>query len=231
MNELVLVKGKEPFTTSLIIAEGTDNQHESIVRLIQKYQEKFERWGKIYFSDFKSENHLGDLRGRPTKVANLNEQQATFLITLLKNNDVVLEFKSELVDQFYKMREVIRRQSEPDWLLARKSTKLTQRKVTDAIKEFIIPNARASGSTAPDNVFYMAYNKLFNKVAKIPAGQRDSLTFTQLVMLDQMQDISATNIRVKSKNGADYKNVYSSTKNAVEGYAQIALVQERLQLN
>ena len=33
---------------------------------------------------------------RPTKVALLNEQQATFLITLLRNNDIVVAFKRGL---------------------------------------------------------------------------------------------------------------------------------------
>ena len=114
--------------------------------------------------------------------------------------------------------------------LIRQSTKFTQRKVTDAIKEYVIPNARKSGSTAPDKVFYMAYNKLFNKVANIPAGQRDNLTISQLIMLDQMQDVAAANIRIKAKHGASYKEIYAGTKNAVEGYTQFALVQERLQL-
>lgn len=37
----------------------------------------------------------------------MNEQQATFLITLLCNNDIVLNFKAELVDRSYKMREIL----------------------------------------------------------------------------------------------------------------------------
>lgn len=52
--KLVAVENFQAVTTSLIIADGTDNEHESIMRLIQKYQDKFERWGQIYFSDLKS---------------------------------------------------------------------------------------------------------------------------------------------------------------------------------
>ena len=58
--------------------------------------------GKFKFLHLKCKNLLG---GRPTKVANLNEQQATFLITLLRNNNVVPDFKAELVERFFKMRE------------------------------------------------------------------------------------------------------------------------------
>lgn len=112
MNELVFLENNQPVTTSLIVAEGTDNQHESVIRIITENNAQFERWGQIYFSDLKSGNKNGDLRGRPTKVAYLNEQQATFLITLLRNNETVLDFKAELVDRFYKMREMLLNQKQ-----------------------------------------------------------------------------------------------------------------------
>ncbi len=47
MNELVTLRGKNIVTNSLIIAEGTENEHESIIRLIQRYEEKFNRWAKF----------------------------------------------------------------------------------------------------------------------------------------------------------------------------------------
>jgi hypothetical protein len=46
-----------------------------------------------------------------------------------------------------------------------------------------------------------------------------------------LQNVAAANIRVKSKKGSNYKDVYSETKEAVEGYAQVALIAERLKLN
>ena len=80
MNELVFLKNDQAVTMSLIIAENTNNQHKSVIQLIDDHKARFE-----------PTNLLG---GRPTKVAILNEQQATFLITLLRNNDIVLEFKN-----------------------------------------------------------------------------------------------------------------------------------------
>ena len=73
---------------------------------------KIRALGKVRFTDLKSTNHLG---GRPTTVALLNEQQATFLITLLRNNDIVLDFKSELVDRFWKMLEILLNQRNEEW--------------------------------------------------------------------------------------------------------------------
>ena len=99
MKELVFIRGEKPFTTSLVIAEGTDNQHESIIRLIRKHLDRFERWGKIKFSRVKNENPLG---GRPTVIAELNEPQTMFLISLLANTEKVINFKAELVQNFFK---------------------------------------------------------------------------------------------------------------------------------
>lgn len=230
MNELVFLKGEVPFTTSLVIAEGTNNQHESIIRLIQNNVERFNRWGKIDFSDLKSGNYLGDMRGRPIKVANLNEQQATFLITLLRNNDVVLDFKAELVDQFFKMREALQSMvlKRP---LVRQSSIFTFKDLMDAIHDEVIPAARRSGSTTPDKIFYINFNKLINKNAGGPAGQRDNLPTTQLIMIDQMQNIAAVKIRADSHKGKTHKEIYSGAKQIVEGYAQVALVAERFLLN
>lgn len=147
MKDLVFLKGSQPVTTSLIIADGTGNQHESIMRLINEHKERFERWGKIYFSDLKSTNKFinnpdnnnyslsRDGRGRPTKVAYLNEQQGTFLITLLRNNEVVLDFKSELVDRFYKMRELLLNRQNVQWQEIRGATKSGYKDLADAVRE------------------------------------------------------------------------------------------------
>lgn len=70
MYELVEVKKDEIFTTSKIIAEGTNNQHESIVAVIRKYENDILDFGKIDFSDLKSGK-----RGQPERVYYLNEEQ------------------------------------------------------------------------------------------------------------------------------------------------------------
>lgn len=61
-------------TDSVKIALGAELEHESAIRTIDKYSQKLSRLRKMRFSDFKSGNSLG---GRPIKVAELNERQAT----------------------------------------------------------------------------------------------------------------------------------------------------------
>ena len=99
--ELVYMDGKkEPYTTSEIIAECAEVKHDTVQSLIRNHQEDFESYGIIGFEIRKL-----DGRGRPMKIYRLNEQQATLLITYLKNTAPVRKFKMNLVKAFFEMRE------------------------------------------------------------------------------------------------------------------------------
>ena len=99
--ELVYMDGKkEPYTTSEIIAECAEVQHHTVQELLRKHKLDFESYGIIAF-----EMRKLDGRGRPMKVYRLNEQQATLLITYLKNTEPVRRFKMNLVRAFFEMRE------------------------------------------------------------------------------------------------------------------------------
>ena len=99
--ELVYMDGKkEPYTTSTIIAECAEVKHDTVQSLIRNHQEDFESYGIIGFEIRKL-----DGRGRPMKIYRLNEQQATLLITYLKNTEPVRRFKMNLVKAFFEMRE------------------------------------------------------------------------------------------------------------------------------
>lgn len=91
---------KEPYTTSEIIAECAEVKHDTVQSLIRNHQEDFESYGIIGFEIRKL-----DRRGRPMKIYRLNEQQATLLITYLKNTEPVRQFKMNLVKAFFEMRE------------------------------------------------------------------------------------------------------------------------------
>ncbi|KNB48610.1 prophage ps3 protein 13 [Streptococcus pneumoniae] len=99
--ELVYMDGKkEPYTTSEIIAECAGVKHDTVQSLIRNHQEDFESYGIIGFEIRKL-----DGRGRPMKIYRLNEQQATLLITYLRNTEPVRKFKMNLVKAFFEMRE------------------------------------------------------------------------------------------------------------------------------
>ena len=226
--DLVFLKGKTPITNSLIIAEGTGNQHESVIRLIQKNADRFARWGKIYFSDLKSGNKNGDLRGRPTTVALLNEQQATFLVTLLRNTDVVLDFKAELVDQFYKMREILTQRQNEEWQAARKMTKIEFRRLTDTIRDVLIPLMGKEGaSEAAKRWVYKNYVSMIQKLLNIPTSGRDEMPLALQYELSKAEDMARVIIRGRAAFNTASKQIYSDTKSTIGNYVQISLFNQR----
>ena len=89
---------KEPFTTSKVIANMTGINHRRVKDAIRKHLSEIESFGLLGIYATESTG------GRPEEIFRLNEQQATFLMTLLKNTSVVVNFKKELVRQFYAMR-------------------------------------------------------------------------------------------------------------------------------
>lgn len=104
MNELVYLapNTEDPFTTSEIIAECAGVKRDTVQKLIQRHEKDFREFGRVGF-EIRTLQTRGGMQN--VKVYRLNEQQATLLLTFLRNTPVVIEFKKELVRQFYKMRE------------------------------------------------------------------------------------------------------------------------------
>ena len=102
MNLVYLDGKKEPYTTHGIVAEHAEIDSISVRKLIDKHKERLEAFGVLSFEIHKPEK--GSLGGRPRKIYHLNEQQATFLITLLANTPKVKEFKKLLVKSFYQIK-------------------------------------------------------------------------------------------------------------------------------
>jgi phage regulator Rha-like protein len=209
MNELVMVKREEAFTDSMIIADGTDNQHPSVMRLVRKHLKRLEKYGRVEFMDLKSVNPKG---GRPTKVAQLNEVQAMYLVTLLDNNEKVLDFKALLVEEFCRMRKVLAERQTEAWLESRKAGKLTRRNETDVIKE-LIAYAKEQGSKNAD-MLYMTYSKLANKIAGIK--QRDLATVKQLNILDELEGMIYHVIKLGMAAGKHHKDIYKDCKRRLQ---------------
>lgn len=100
---IVTAKRNKPTTTSLIVAESCGVQHKNTIALIRKYQADFETFGLVAFE---TRARLGGVHGGgDTEFVVLNESQATYLITLFKNTDIVRAFKLRLVQEFAIMRE------------------------------------------------------------------------------------------------------------------------------
>lgn len=156
MYELVEMKDNDIFTTSKIIADGTNNKHHSMTAIIQKYENDFAELGKVRFEMEPLES------GQKEKVYLLNEEQATLLMTYLRNNEVVRKFKKNLVQQFYKMRRFLIEKQTKLWNDTRLASKENRLKETDVIK-LLVEYAKEQGSTRSDKL-YMTYTKLANSI-------------------------------------------------------------------
>lgn len=128
MQELVFIDsqrvGEEPYTTADVIAEYAGIIHRSINRIITTHLKRLNHFGKVRFKITPLPS------GQGTKIYYLSEQQATLLITFLKNTPRVADFKEELVKQFFEMRRELMQQQ-----IAFEAGKSVSKEVNDAIND------------------------------------------------------------------------------------------------
>lgn len=103
----------EPTTTSMRIANGTRNEHRAVLQLIGENLADFEEFGGVAF-EMQPFDTAGGVQHR--RVAVLNEDHATLLLTYMRNNDVVKDFKKRLVREFSALRRGVVAQSREERL-------------------------------------------------------------------------------------------------------------------
>ena len=178
--ELVYMDGKkEPYTLSSIVAECTNLQHHTITRTIRKHQARFERFGKVGFKIQAMKS------GQNTKDYILNEQQATLLITFLKNTEQVANFKTNLVKAFFKMREEL--------------SKFRMQRTLEKTKRKTLHDSIVSWEQAPKHAHSTMNNLLLKAVTDRNAKQLreerggyngiDSLTSDELEQYQAFEDM------------------------------------------
>ena len=104
---LVETRGQQAWTTSEIVADGCGIQHKNMMAMIRKYAGEFSELGLLAFET--RPRSAGQRGGGDTEYAVLNEDQATFAITLFRNTPVVLRFKLALVKAFRRALDQIAR--------------------------------------------------------------------------------------------------------------------------
>ncbi len=105
--QLVILQNNAPVVSHKVIAEYTNNDKDSISRLIRNHKESIEKFWKLGFEIQAIKNAKNKINEE--KEYFLNENQATFLITLLRNNEVVVDFKVRLVKAFSDLKNVYTR--------------------------------------------------------------------------------------------------------------------------
>ncbi|EJL5624954.1 Rha family transcriptional regulator [Salmonella enterica] len=124
--QLVEIKKLDLVTNTASIAEGVGRDHDTIIKLVDRNKSDLEEFGRVGF-----EIRTLDTKGgrQKQRVALLNEQQTTLLITYMRNNEVVRSFKKRLVAEFFTMRSALAKKK-----MDRNSARLEYKPMTDAIK-------------------------------------------------------------------------------------------------
>jgi hypothetical protein len=222
--ELVHINHDKPFTDTLVITEQCPNikkgaecsrNHKETMAVVRQYQSSFEELGTLAFKTRKS-------GGKETIYAELNEDQAMFLIALFRNSDVVVKFKLRLVKEFRKaINEISRLKGQrlnPDWRKGRNETA-----IANNLMKAILKDCRGQDGKETKDVHYMAENKLINAIfsGEYKGLNRNNLSKEELHLQTELQRINMMLIAQKLP--------YQERKQAL--FNRAALISEQKRLN
>lgn len=97
-------------TDSITLAVGSGNQHKAVIQLIRKYQSDLEKFGTLPFKMAVFET--GGRGKRSREIAELNEHQATLILTYMNNTESIRKFKIKLITAFYAITEELKQVSD-----------------------------------------------------------------------------------------------------------------------
>lgn len=193
---------KEPFTTSDVIARYAGMNHRRVKDAIRKHEKELKSFGLLGAYQTESSG------GRPQEIYRLNEPQATFLMTLLKNTPEVVAFKMLLVQQFYAMRRELEKCNN----IKVNALRPSRRKMTDAIDELPdSPHKKFKYPQFTNLVYLMAIGKTAKAIraergAKPTDTASDFLTSDELLLVEDFTN----RVGVMIDAGLDYKTIKSA---------------------
>lgn len=222
VDNLVRIVGNQPTTTTLIVSEGVGMEHAGVIKLVRKFKSDFEEFG---FLRFQIQEKRGT-QGAQTEFAELNEDQATYLMTLFRNTEIVRAFKIKLVKAFRKAINEIAHlrtlHASPDRHQARIEGKAARHLETAAIKTFV-EYAANQGSGSPEK-YYQALSKAVNSALFLVHGAvgknfRDGLSAVQLAALAMAETIVERALVEAMAAKMFYKDAYRLAANRVKQFA------------
>jgi phage regulator Rha-like protein len=199
MNELVFLEPNKidaiPFTTSDVVAEYGMVKHHAVRVLIQKFEKDLKEFGKLSF----------EMRplpsGQAEKIYHLSEEQATLLISYMKNTEPVRNFKKELVRQFFIMRTELNRRH-----MERAELKPIRREMTDIIQQ--MTDNKWAYKQYTDLAYKMAVGCIASQLRKQRKADKratavDYMTADEIHAVTEMQ----YRIAVLLETGMDYYQI------------------------
>lgn len=199
----------DAFTTSGTIASGTGINHRRVREAIHRHQKAFESFGVLVA--YQTETAANKTGGRKATGYLLNEQQAAFLLTLLKNTPVVVEFKRRLVLEFFNARQELARRE-----VERAIKAPVRRSLTDAIRDSG-ENERMHGHayTAYTNLIYKAATGRTAAQMRKDAGMPKGADVVPLLTADELARVTKREAQVTTLLDCGMR--YDTIKTVLEG--------------
>ena len=192
---LAIVKA-EPRIDSRLLAKSLRNKHKAAMALIERYADKFKTFGQLPFKKEVGDRAQGG--GNPERFALLNEDQAFFLLSLSRNNDHVVNLKTQLVKAFGQARRAAG-QHGAEYLP-------TYHQLHDEL------HALAAGSSN-ERFIHMNVNRLINKTVGLEAGQRSAAPMPTQSMLTVAQIVAAKAAHGAADHRAGYQRIQTALVN------------------
>jgi phage regulator Rha-like protein len=210
MESQIIIKniGQELRTDSRLLEQFLDHRHRTILEAIDKYIEQFQELNPVPFQTEQGKPLPHGGFAQPIRYALLNESQCYFLLTLMRNNERVVQAKLQLVKAFEDARKQLAIRDH-----ARIEGKAVRRSETDAIQS-LVAYASANGSGSAER-YYVAITKMTNSFLGIESGQRKDLDASTLKKVATVESVVDIAIRDGIKAGLPYKAIYAMAKERV----------------
>jgi phage antirepressor YoqD-like protein len=164
---LVTFAAGEPRISSLSIAEHTDTEHSSIVRIIRTDESDL-----LELGDFPAVSAEKSTGGRPAQHYLLNEAQAALLMSNLRSTDRVRAFRLKMIKAFVAMAQQLRPPALPATYEQALETLLTQVRRNTVLTAQVEHKEAQLAVTQPkaicyDRTMYFGETVSINETAKI----------------------------------------------------------------
>lgn len=102
MPNLAFIKNGQAVTTTYAISQWANKVHQDILRIVTHNIDALKEFGAVSFENYQIKLKSGT---KTFRIAILNEDQASFVICSMRNNEQAKKFKVELIKAFRKCRE------------------------------------------------------------------------------------------------------------------------------
>ena len=203
-----------PITDTIIISEKFGVTNLSVVKLIDKYIDDIEQFGKLTSFQMTRDNSQ-----RSYKCYELNEMQFSLLVMYMKNTKLARDYKIKFVKAFFLMKNELQARQETRHIGIEARNKLT-----DMIKNKVDEEGNFK-KFAYSNYSKLVYKKVIGKnVKKIKEERnlkksdnlRNFLTIEELEKVQELESKIASYIEMRKDLNNNDKEIYNEVKKYIE---------------